>query len=135
MASPRVDVDSPDDRPHADSFMLQTMMEMTQSQGAITEALQNLTRSVDKLTEKIEKIDDLRVSVGKVETQVSTLTSDLKSTKDKLDTVRNLVIGASAVITVAVTIIPLVIRFWPSTPISQSLPTNPLRSNGSSPAR
>jgi hypothetical protein len=120
VPSPRVDVGSPDDRPHPDSFMLQTMMDITRAQGATTEALTNLKSSVDKLTDKLDKVDDLRVSVGKIETSLTNLTLELKSTKDRLDTVRNWVIGAAAVVMVAGAIIPLVVRFWP-TPSSATL--------------
>lgn len=123
VPSPQVAVGSPDDRPHPDSFMLQTMMEMTRSQGAITEAIKALQLSVDKLSAKIDKTDELKVSMAKVEANVGTLTGEMKSTKDRLDAVRTWVIGATAVIGVAATIVPLAVRFWPSSnPASATRP-------------
>lgn len=91
------------------------MMDMTRSQGAITEAIKALQVSVDKLAAKIDKIDDVKVSMARVEVNVTTLTTEMKSTKDRLETVRTWVIGAVAVVTFIAAIVPIAIRFWPFT--------------------
>lgn len=107
--------------------MLQTMLEMTRSQGAITEAIKSLQITVERLLVKMDKVDDLRVAVGKLETSVTAFATEMDSTKTKLDAVRKWVIGAAAVIMVAGALIPLVIRFWPSAtssaPIAAAAPS------------
>lgn len=113
VASPPYNVESPD-RPHPDSFMLQTMMEMTRSQGTLTEAVRGLQAAIDRLSIKMEKIDDLRVAVGKVESATQTLTSEMDSTKTKLDSVRTWVLRATGVIMFVAVCIPLAVHYLPS---------------------
>ena len=97
---------------------------MTRSQGTLTEAVRGLQGAVDRLTIKMDKFDDLRVAVGKLESSTQTLTSEMESTKTKLDSVRKWVIGAAAVIMFIGAITPIIIHFVPSA--SQvSVPTAP----------
>lgn len=114
VPSPSRDVPSPErsDRDHPDSWTLQAILGIKETQGATTEAIKNLTTAVDRLGVQLGKIDDLRIDVAKIDTKVSITHTDLESVKKKLETVRTWVIGAAAIVAFIAFAAPIVVRFW-----------------------
>jgi hypothetical protein len=115
--SPDYAYETPDPpMPRDSGFTLRMIMDLQRSHGTLTEAIRGLTEAVTRQHQQLGKIDDLRVSVGKLETSVATLTSELGGTKEKLDKVRTWVIGAAAVVGAVGSLAALVVlalRFWP----------------------
>lgn len=115
VPSPALDVQSPEgrDRDHPDSWTLQAVMGIKETQGATTEAIKNLGASVSRMENHLLKFDDLRVEVGKLDTRLASLQSDFDKADRKLESLRIWVIGAAAIVGFIAFATPIVLRLFP----------------------
>jgi hypothetical protein len=70
---PSFDIDDPDDGARGHGFMLQTLMEMERSHGALAQSNADLAKTIDLKTQRLDKIDDLRVDLKGVSTTLDSV--------------------------------------------------------------
>lgn len=117
----REDAPSPDEGPdipaprraHDYDFLMPMILEIQKTTGALAQEIKGLSSTIEKQGQKLDKIDDVRVDLGKLQTEIGHLSKELGSTKDKLDKVRTWVIGAAAIVGAIVAGATIVVRVFP----------------------
>lgn len=115
---PVYETDDPDNHPHGSSFILQTIMELQKSHGALTQSVADLAKMIDQKMQKLDKIEDIRVEIKGLSTTLQTTCNQLSEVKAKTDKVHTWVVGAAAVISAVVVAATVGSRFIPTTPAS-----------------
>ncbi|NUB13044.1 hypothetical protein GAY28_10150 [Azospirillum brasilense] len=151
-SNPQEDAPSPDDGPdvpapkraHDYDFLIPMIAECNKSNGALAQEIRSLatalTTRLDKIESKLDVINCVNVELGKLQVEISHLTTglgavrgkldaldvskletevkhlatELDTTKDKLDKVRSWVIGAAAVVGALVVGATIGARFMPT---------------------
>jgi hypothetical protein len=89
-------------------------MDLQRTIGGTTEAIRLLTLGLDRQSTQLGKIDDLRVDIGKIETQLNGLSNSLSGIEGRVDRIRSWIIGAGAIIAFIVIAASIGAQFVPN---------------------
>lgn len=93
------------------SFLLQTVMELQKSQGALAQTIKDLQNSVDSRMQKLDKLEDVRIELKGLSVSQDEMKSQFKETKEQVSRIHTWLIRATAILSFIVFFSGIIFRY------------------------